>query len=96
MTKYFEVVVRLKTETEKGKIKYIRELYLVDAMSVTEAEARVVKLFAGYSQDFEVENVKVSKIIEVVTPTLELKPVVKKQEAADDDPDSDDDFTESD
>lgn len=96
MTKYFEVVVRLKTETEKGKIKYIRELYLVDAMSVTEAEARVVKLFAGYSQDFEVENVKVSKIIEVVTPTLELKPVVKNKEVDDDNPDSADDFTESD
>jgi hypothetical protein len=70
--KYFEVLVSIKTETEgyKGalKIKNVKETYLVDAMSVTEAEARVVKLFAqsGFSQDFEVIGVKGSKVIEVV------------------------------
>jgi len=70
--KYFEVLVSIKTETEgyKGavKIKSVKETYLVDAMSVTEAEARVVKLFAqsGFSQDFEVIGVKGSKVIEVV------------------------------
>jgi len=70
--KYFEVLVSIKTESEgyKGaiKIKNVKETYLVDAMSVTEAEARVVKLFAqsGFSQDFEVIGVKGSKVIEVV------------------------------
>jgi hypothetical protein len=70
--KYFEVLVSIKTETEgyKGavKIKSVKETYLVDAMSVTEAEARVIKLFAqsGFSQDFEVIGVKGSKVIEVV------------------------------
>lgn len=70
--KYFEVLVSIKTETEgyKGalKIKNVKETYLVDAMSVTEAEARVVKLFAqsGFSQDFEVIGVRGSKVIEVV------------------------------
>jgi hypothetical protein len=67
--KYFEVLVSIKTETEgyKGaiKVKSIKETYLVDAMSVTEAEARVVKLFAqsGFSQDFEVIGVKGRKVI---------------------------------
>jgi len=66
------VLVSIKTETEgyKGalKIKNVKETYLVDAMSVTEAEARVVKLFAqsGFSQDFEVIGVRGSKVIEVV------------------------------
>ena len=55
--KYFEVSVDIKLESEDPKgnvrIKKIKETYLVDALSVTEAEARVVKLFSqsGYMQD---------------------------------------------
>ncbi len=70
--KYFEVQVDIKVESEtKGggtKVKTVKENYLVDAMSVTEAEARIVKLFveSGYSQDYEVTGAKGSKIIQVV------------------------------
>jgi hypothetical protein len=84
--KYFEVLVSIKTETEgyKGavKIKSVKETYLVDAMSVTEAEARVVKLFAqsGFSQDFEVIGVKGSKVIEVVNAEEPKKTKVTKDE----------------
>ena len=84
--KYFEVLVSIKTETEgyKGavKIKSVKETYLVDAMSVTEAEARVVKLFAqsGFSQDFEVIGVKGSKVIEVVNAEEPKKSKVTKSE----------------
>jgi hypothetical protein len=83
---YYEVLVSIKTETEgyKGavKIKSVKETYLVDAMSVTEAEARVVKLFAqsGFSQDFEVIGVKGSKVIEVVNAEEPKKPKVTKDE----------------
>jgi hypothetical protein len=83
---YYEVLVSIKTETEgyKGavKIKSVKETYLVDAMSVTEAEARVVKLFAqsGFSQDFEVIGVKGSKVIEVVNAEQPKKPKVTKDE----------------
>jgi len=69
--KYFEVTVQITIESEDGKgnvkVKKNNELFLVDAMSVTEAEARVVKLFAGYTQDFEVISVRASKVVEVVT-----------------------------
>jgi len=81
MSKYFEVLVQMKieSETRKGgvRIKNIRELYLVDAMSVTEAEARVIKSFSdsGFSQDYSVVSVKGSKIIDVITS--EEKPKVK-------------------
>jgi hypothetical protein len=84
--KYFEVLVSIKTETEgyKGaiKVKSIKETYLVDAMSVTEAEARVVKLFAqsGFSQDFEVIGVKGSKVIEVVNAEEPKKSKENEQE----------------
>jgi hypothetical protein len=67
---YFEVVVQLSIQSEdsKGnvKIKKQKETYLVDAMSVTEAEARVVMLFENYSQEFQVVQVSQSKIVEVV------------------------------
>jgi hypothetical protein len=84
--KYFEVLVNIKTETEgfKGavKIKNVKEAYLVDAMSVTEAEARVVKSFtqSGFSQDFEVVSVKGSKVIEVISAEPPKKVVPKKDE----------------
>jgi hypothetical protein len=40
---YFQVKVEFKIEDDKGKIKRQSYLYLVDAQSVTEAEARTVK-----------------------------------------------------
>lgn len=83
--KYFEVLVEIKTEIEsKGgvKIKKVKESYLVDAMSVTEAEARVVQLFqkSGFSKDFEVVGVRGSKIMEVVEAP-KTKPVEKPTSA---------------
>lgn len=75
MSKYYEVLVQLKIESDKGKIKKVRELYLVDAQSVTEAEARVVKSFtdSGFSQDYCVVSAKGSKVIDVITPDEEPK-----------------------
>lgn len=73
MTKYYEVLVELKIESVSSKgdsrIKKIKETYLVDAMSVTEAEARVIKSFSdsGFSQDYNVIQVKGSKIIDVIS-----------------------------
>lgn len=73
MTKYYEVLVQMKIESENGKgdvrIKKVTESYLVDAQSVTEAEARIVKSFSdsGFSQDYSVVSVKGSKIIDVIT-----------------------------
>jgi hypothetical protein len=72
MHKYYEVVVSLKIESENSrgdvKIKNLKEVYLVDAMSITEAEAKVVELFKNFSQEFYVVSIRGSKIIEVVTP----------------------------
>ena len=69
MAKFYSVQVAIEVEDAKGKIKKQKENYLVDAMSVTEAEARVVKLFtdAAINVDYEVTGAKESKIIEVVT-----------------------------
>lgn len=69
MARFFEVTVEIVVGTLKnGKEKKVKEGYLVDAQSVTEAEARVVKDFedAGTSQDYRVVNAKESKIVGVI------------------------------
>ena len=66
---YYVAKIQLTDEvdTPKGpKIKKITETYLVEAMSVTGAEARVVKDFTGYTFDFEVKSVTASKIIKIL------------------------------
>ena len=45
MAKYYAVTVAVEVEDAKGKIKKQREQYLVDALSVTEAEAKLVQKF---------------------------------------------------
>ena len=66
MSKFFEVTVEVVVATLKnGKDKKVKEIYLVDAMSVTEAEARTVKDFedGGVQMDY-----KVSEIVIEVEP----------------------------
>jgi hypothetical protein len=69
MNKYFEVNVSLVLEVGKnGKEKVQKETYLVDAQSVTEAEARVLKDFqkAGVTLEYKVVGAKESKIVRVI------------------------------
>lgn len=69
MTKYFEVTVEVVVATMKnGKDKKNKEIYLVDAQSVTEAEARVIKDFeeAGVNLDYKVASAKESRVIRVI------------------------------
>lgn len=66
---YYTAKVQLTdvVDTPKGpKEKRITETYLVEALSVTEAEAKVVKDFQGYTFDFEVKAVNASKIIKIL------------------------------
>jgi 16S rRNA U1498 N3-methylase RsmE len=69
MSKYFEVTVEVVVATQKnGKEKKNKEIYLVDAMSVTEAESRVVQDFteAGVQIDYKVSGARESRIIRVI------------------------------
>jgi hypothetical protein len=66
---YYTAKVQLidSIDTPKGtKEKKITETYLVEALSVTEAEAKVIEDFKGYSFDFEVKSVSASKIIKII------------------------------
>ena len=69
MGKYFEVTVELIIAIQKnGKDKKQKEVYLVDAMSVTEAEKRVIEDFenSGVQLDYKVVSARESKVIRVI------------------------------
>jgi hypothetical protein len=65
---YFQANVEIVDMNDNGKQTKTREQYLVDAMSVTEAEAKINKLFEdeGMSTDFQVKSVKETKILQVI------------------------------
>lgn len=65
---YFEIKIEYQTEGDKGKIKKTRESILVDAISVTESEAKVVKYLSeqGETRDYEIKSSSTSKITEVI------------------------------
>ena len=68
MAQFFQVKVQFRTEDERGKVKKENVAYLVDAISVTEAEARTVQYLTERGEDaFEVKAASESKIAQVVT-----------------------------
>lgn len=78
--KFYEVGVEIKLESsspdESIRVKRIKENFLVEAKSVTEAEEKVNKVYTseGFSSDFEVVLVKRSKVVEIIEPeTKDLK-----------------------
>lgn len=65
---YFQVKVQFTVEDSKGKVKKQNVNYLVDAQSVTEAEARTVKFLTDNDeQAFEVKSASESKIFDVIS-----------------------------
>jgi hypothetical protein len=68
MAQFFQVKVQFTVEDSKGKVKKQNVLYLVDAQSVTEAEARTVQfLTAAGEQEFEVKSAAESKVAQVIS-----------------------------
>jgi hypothetical protein len=66
MVNYFQVNVQFVIESDNGKLKKQTLFYLVDAQSVTEAEAKMVKYLNERGEsNFEVKAVFASKITEV-------------------------------
>ena len=66
---YFSVLVELEGEPKRnGAPTKIREMYLVNAMSVTEAEAKTVSKLReeGTIQDFQVTKATETKYLDVL------------------------------
>jgi hypothetical protein len=67
MPQYFNVKVQFRTESDNGKVKKETVNYLVDAQSVTEAEARTVQYLLSRDEEaFEVKSASEAKIAEVI------------------------------
>ena len=66
MSTWFECKVRYDKIQENGAAKKVNEPYLVDALSFTEAEARIIEEQTPFiSGDFSVSAVKRTKISEI-------------------------------
>ncbi len=57
--------IRYQREDEAGSLKTINEAYLVDAVSYTEAEARMYEVVASNTPDFQLINLTKMKLSEV-------------------------------
>ncbi len=67
MSAYFEVKVNYEKLTIYGKRKKVTEPYLVDAVSFTDAEARINKILEQYiSGDFAVRNMKIANFSDIL------------------------------
>lgn len=66
MHNWFECKVKLEKTVDDGKIVKVGESYLVDALSFTEAEERMVDEMKPFiSGDFQIANIKRVKISEL-------------------------------
>lgn len=66
MALWFETKVRYDKMQETGMVKKVNEPYLVDALSFTEAEARIIEEITPYiSGEFSISAVKKTKIAEI-------------------------------
>ena len=82
---YWQVDVKLTIEHESGKIQKVTEKYLVQAVSPTDAEAKVYKDFEGES-NFTVDKIVKTKIIKISAQcylnkfytNLQFKPIGEK------------------
>jgi len=62
---YYQVKVQLSVE-DKGKIKNQSEVFLVDAVSITDAERKVNNHMSSSINEYEVVSVTSSKISEII------------------------------
>lgn len=63
---WFECKIKYEKTVEDGKIQKVNESYLVDALSFTEAEARIIEEMKPFiSGEFEVANIRKVRVAEM-------------------------------
>ncbi len=66
MRNYFETTVKYEKTAENGKVVKISEKYLIDAVSFTDAEARIIQEMKPFiSGEFVVSAIKRARINEI-------------------------------
>lgn len=67
MSNWFECKVKYQKIDESGKEKNVNEPYLIDAVSFTDAEARINKEMEPYiTGEFSVTNIKIANFSEII------------------------------
>ena len=67
MANYFEVKITFDKTLENGKEKKVTECYIVNAVSFTDAEAKITEHMSAYlSVPFEVKSIRKYKVAEIV------------------------------
>ena len=63
---WFECKIRYEKTMEEGLLKKVNEVYVIDALSFSEAEERITKEMSSYiSGEFEIVDVKIAPYREV-------------------------------
>ena len=60
-----KVEIKIDSDGEKG-VKKSTEIYVVDAMSPTEVEAKITKEFKDTTMDYSISSITKSKIIKIL------------------------------
>ena len=63
---YYTAKVKCKIAKDNGKFQKVTELYLVDAVSVTDVEVQITQKYKDSTFDWELSNVAETKILEVL------------------------------
>lgn len=63
---YYNCRVKVKIENDQGKIKTQTRAYIVEAVSVTDAEVKITKEFSNMVDDWELASVSETKILEII------------------------------
>lgn len=61
---FYKCDVKVENENENGKVKTRKEEYIVEATGPTEVEKKVSRELEGC--DFEIDNIKMTKIIKII------------------------------
>lgn len=64
MNEYFKCVVKIEFENEKGKVKYRKEPYIVNALNPTDVEAKITEHLKG--SDFTIDSISITNIVAII------------------------------
>jgi len=65
MATYYEGKISYLKETDNGSLQNIKEVYLLDAISYTDAEAELLRRLQESIKEFKIEGIRKMKLAEV-------------------------------
>lgn len=67
MTNYWQVTTQFERENDRGRVQKVKEVYLADAMTGTEAESKTYKMLEDLGEtSFKIISLSESRIIKVI------------------------------